>query len=225
MKFEDEFMRVVSKTASSVAFKFPLYVTEEDLSQEMYLYALSTPSAVALMKSDQDWPVKLAPILKKVGYEYAQREEAHANGYEPEDVYHYSEPVLRTLLEDAFVYEDWQSFQAFGDGQPRAKGQVNETGDRMAMLSDVKAAWSRLPKEKQEIVFVYYAHFKNYGKLGEWLGISYDAARQRLNRAVGALQRELGRKTSSDMRKGFTGRTEPSTNAAARYAVERDYCG
>jgi len=219
----DELNELIDKIAASVAASYPGYVSAGDLAQEMWAHYLSKPSMSTLVGCE-GWEKALGATLKKVAYSYAAGEEAAVHGYEPEDVYHYSIPVIRVLLEDAFTYEDWQSFAVKGDGQPHAKGQVNETGDRMAMLADVKQAWEALSPEQNSLIFDYYKHAHNFERLGILYNITPGAARSRLDRAVKALQRQLGRKSPADMRQGFSGRRVGST-AASLSAVDRDWNG
>jgi DNA-directed RNA polymerase specialized sigma24 family protein len=217
---------LVKKVSGHVASSYPSYITADDVAQNIWIWVYEHVNTVAdLVRNDESWERKLYATMSRVGHEASLREEAETNGYSPEDVYHYSVPVIRTLLEDAFDYQDWQSFGSFGDGQPKAKAQANQTGDRIAMLADVKSAWEKLNGDQKDTICMYFAELHNYEKLGQALGISPNAARQRLDRAVKALQRGLGRKSVSDMQQGYSSRRRSFGNAEARAVNERNYSG
>jgi DNA-directed RNA polymerase specialized sigma24 family protein len=220
----EELRQIIKDIAAATAAHYPNYVSSEDIEQDIWVAYLSSGSMQNLV-GGEGWEKKLSSTLRKVAYQKAGDEEAAVHGYASEDVYHYSIPVIKTLLEDAFTYEDWQSFGSSGDGQPRARGQVNETGDRMAMLADVKSAWESIPVEQNTLVYDYYKHAHNYERLGTLYNISPAAARSRLERAVKAVQRQLGRKSPADMRKGYEGRRRAYGVAEAQARTESDWNG
>lgn len=217
-------VNLVRQTARSVSGTYPSYISEDDTEQAVWLYVLQKKSAMERLLRQESWEAKLRATITKVAHTHCQKEEGAVNGYSTEDTFDYSIQVLRTLLPDVFDYEDWQPSPG-GDGQPKSKGQANETGDRLAMLVDVKAALERLPEDQyNSLVWVYKYHW-SHAELGEELDITPEAAKMRLHRALGALQRALGGKSLADMRRGFTGRHRAFGQAEAQAITNRDWNG
>jgi len=166
----------------------------------------------------------LVSLMKKVVVTHYMAEDATAYGYHKEDTFIYSAEMVETLLQSVFNYTDWQSFGLHGDGQPKAKSQTNMTGDMIAMLSDCKAAYDTMNTAQRQMIFLSYYGGYTSEMLADELGITSEAAKKRLSRAVQALRKRMGTKPLSDFRKGFEGRRVAST-AEANYTVERDYQG
>ena len=220
------FRPMIRSVASSVSRQFPPYVTAEDTEQALYLWLYEKRASVleTVEDSPQDWQAKISSTMRKVAFDYCAKEKASTEGYDVADLYRYSLPKIKSLLEDVFHYADWQSFGARGDGQPRSRTQSNETGDRIAELTDVKAAVERLPHDTKELL--YYQHVMHYDveSLAEHFGISVEAAKKRAQRAVGAVQKELGRKPYEEQPRGAQRRAVKS-NAAWRAATGTQYDG
>lgn len=213
----NEFIKMV---AGNVASSFPSYVETDDVTSHLWVWYMENEHSVSKMIRDnaESWEPMLYGTMVKVASTYALETEAAYHGYSPDDLYFYSTPVVRELLKDAFDYENWQSFQSFGDGQPKSKRQ-NATGDRVDMLIDVKSAVEKLSLEQQELIYWRFEYQLEYDHIAEALEISEEAARKRVERAVGAVRKQLGKKSLADMRKGWDGRTETrmSTSQALSY--------
>lgn len=217
----------IKKVAGNVANNFPSYVTRDDVAHHLWVWFLDNEYTVtSLIRDNESWEPMLYGTMVRVASTYALEEEAATNGYSTDDVYHYSTTVVRELLKDAFDYEDWQSFSTFGDGQPKSKVQSNQTGDRMAMLADVKTATENLNDDQYNVILWTYKFGFDAKALAEQLEVTETAARKRLERAVKAVQRGLGRKGLADMRNGWEGRTtERPSNAQALSLSESQYNG
>lgn len=225
MTFLDEVEPLVLKAAIATVRKWPSYVSLEDVEQELRLWALTKQNSVeAAMKID-GWEAKVYSTMLKVASSAASLEDQQTNGYSKEDTYAYSVPVLETLLESCFTYEDWQSFGTFGDGQPHAKGQVNETGDVLAMLSDVKAGIAQLKAEYREVLFYRYGLHLTFPDIGERLGTTRGTVERRAKRAVKALQAALGQVDLSDLQNGYSERREVLDSDRSQIITERQYNG
>lgn len=193
----------IERVASHVAGSYPPYVETDDMASTLWVWYLENRATVdGLIRDDESWESKLYSTMRKVASTFAAKTEAEYHGYSLEDVYHYTTPVVRELLKDALDYENWQSFSSFGDGQPKAKRQ-SATSDRMEMLIDVKSAVGGLNEDQQEIIEWHFKYGMDYAMIGEALEISEEAARIRLDRAVKAVQRGLGKKSFADMRNAW----------------------
>lgn len=221
-----KFQPMIKGVARSVSSQFPPYVTAEDTEQHLYLWLYNKRASVlqTVEDSPNEWEAKIASTMRKVAFDYCAQEKASVEGYSIEDLYRYSLHKIKSLLPDVFNYEDWQTFGMRGDGQPVAKGQANQTGDRMAELVDVKSALKSLPEETRELLFL--VHVLNYTteNLAEHFDISHEAAKKRSARAYGAVQRELGRR-DSDEQPSPAGRRTVRSNASWRAAQSAQYDG
>lgn len=224
--FHDLMAPLVERAATATVNKWPSHVDVEDVQQELWIWALEKQASVEKAQKIDGWEAKVYSTMLKVASATASKEDQQANGYTQDDTYVYSVAVIEVLLESVFQYEDWQSFGAKGDGQPHAKGQVNETGDMIAMLSDVKAGLAELSDEQREVLFLRYGIPLNWEQVGEHLGgVTKQAAQRRGSRAVNALRDKLGRVNPSDLRAGWDNRREAIGSERAQIQTDRQYEG
>ena len=216
-------MPIVRRTANSVSKNFPSYVTAADTESVLYIWIYSKKSWIEQQMEDASWEAGISRILRKVAFDHCNAERAAAEGYSPDDLFKYSIPKIKTLLPDAFDYESWQSFGLHGDGQPGARPQANQTGDRIAELIDVKNAVSKLNDDAYNVLVWNFKLHWTHAMVGSALEISEDAARKRSERAVAAVQTTLGRR-EPDENRGPQKRVVRS-NAASRAAVSTQYDG
>jgi len=216
--------RMVKEVAASVSSNFPSYVTPDETEQHLWLFLYERKSSIGkAVGEDSEWEPKIASTLRKAAFDHCAKEKASAEGYSTEDLFRYSVPKIRTLLPDAFDYEDWQPFGNFSDGQPTSKTQANMTGDRVAELIDIKIALEKLPEDRYNLLVWQFKYQYSMAQLGEEFDITPGAASDRSQRALKALQRELGRKDYVEV--ASPGRRTVRTNAAARAALSNQYEG
>lgn len=187
---------MVKRVAHSVSSSFPQYVTSEDTEGHLWVWIYEKKSTLIKLVEDDphNWQAKIASTLRKVASDYCAREKAAVEGYSVEDLYRYTIPKIKALLPDIFEYQDWQSFGLKGDGQPSSKPQANQTGDRIAELVDVRSAVKALPEETKELLYLLHVYNYTAENLAEYFDISLEAAKKRMQRAYGAVQRSLGRR-------------------------------
>lgn len=209
------FMPMVKNVARSVSSAYPAFITAEDTEQALWLWLYDRRASVlqTVEDSPEDWEAKIASTMRKVAFDHCAREKAAVEGYSTDDLYRYSIPKIRALLPDVFSYTDWQTFGMKGDGQPTAKGQANETGDRIAELVDVRAALERLPDDTKALIFLVQVWSYTAHNVAEHFDLTLDAAKKRIQRSLGSLQRELGRK-SPDEEPRVSDRRTVRSNAA-----------
>lgn len=225
MTYYDDLKPLIDKAAIATVRKWPAYVSVEDVQQELWLWAHEKETSVRSAMKVDGWEAKVYSTMVKVASTAASTEDQQTNGYSKEDTYVYSTAVLETLLESCFTYEDWQSFGTFGDGQPHAKGQVNETGDVLAMLSDVKAGLATLKAEYREVLFYRFGLHLSHEEAGETLGLTKSAAQNRASRAVKALQAALGQVDLSNLQNGYSERRDVIGNERSQIMTNRLYEG
>lgn len=187
---------MVKKVAHSASSSFPQYVTSEDTEGHLWVWIYEKKSTLIKLVEDDphNWQAKIASTLRKVASDYCAREKAAVEGYSVEDLYRYTIPKIKALLPDIFEYQDWQSFGLKSDGQPSSKPQANQTGDRIAELVDIRAAVKALPEETKELLYLLHVYNYTAENLAEYFDISLEAAKKRMQRAYGAVQRSLGRR-------------------------------
>lgn len=218
-------VNLVRQTARSVSDSYPSYISQDDTEQAIWLYILQKRGAIERLLRQEPWEAMLRTTITKVAHTHCLKEEGAVNGYSSDDTFFYSIAVLETLLPDVFDHENWQSFQSFGDGQPREKVQANMTGDRTAMLADVSRELSKLPEDQYNTLVWRYKYHLSSEELGTELGITRQGARSKVTRALGALQRALGGRSPADMRQGFSERSGAFGNTEAQHIAERDWNG
>lgn len=224
---DEEMNTFIKQVAGNVARNFPSYVEADDITSDLWVWFLENEYSVAKMIRDnaESWGAMLYGTMVRVASTRAIQIEADTHGYSPEDLYYYTTPVVRELLKDAFDYENWQSFQSFGDGQPKSKRQ-SATSDRVDMLIDVKSAVEKLSIDQQELIYWRFEHSLEYEHIAEALEISEEAARKRVERAVGAVRKILGKKSTTDVRMDYADAQSRSRgNAAAQAMNESLYSG
>lgn len=217
----------VKKAARAAHSSFPAHYDVSDTEQTIWLWVFENKNTVADIIRNTERPEGvLYNLMTKEANQYLKTEDQATYGYSEEDAFTYPLNAVRTALEGVFDYEDWQSFAMNYDGMPRAKGQANMTGDHIAMMVDVKMTVEGLPEDQYNAILWTYKYGYTAEGLAFELGISEEAAKKRLQRAVKAVQRGLGRKDYSDLRKGRMGRSgDPESTAEAASRTERDYSG
>lgn len=223
--FREAMEPLVERAAVRTANNWPSYVDSEDVQQELWLWAYQNQASVETAMRLGGWEAKVYSTMLKVASSAASKEDQGVNGYSKDDTYTYSVEVIEVVLDSVFQYEDWQSFGMKGDGQPSAKGQVNETGDMVAMLSDVKAAIAEIELRYREVLFIRYGLQLKWSEVGGRLGISESAATNRGKRAIRALRDQLGRVPLSDLQNGWDNRREALGNERSRVLTDRQYEG
>lgn len=221
-----KFKPMIKQIAASVSRQFPSSVDAADTEQHLWLWLYEKRASVlqTVQDSPDEWEAKIAGTMRKVASSHCAREKAATEGYSLEDLYRYSIPKIKSLLPDIFEYSDWQSFGRKGDGQPGSKPLANQTGDRVAELVDVKAAVKRLPDSTKELLYLVHVYHYSAENLAEHFEISTEAAKKRLTRSYGAVQRELGR-GDPDARPGPSWRRTVRSNAAWRASQASQYEG
>ncbi len=223
--FHDLLSPLVDRAAKATVSKWPSYVTTEDVAQEIWVWAYSRQNSIETLMKRAEWEGQVYSTMLKAASAAAHKEDQAVNDYTEDDTYTYSKAVIESLLDSAFDYQDWQSFSSFGDGQPRAKGQVNETGDLLAMLSDVKAALAEIKEQYRDVLFLRHYMQYTFERIGEEVGIQKMGAQKRHSAALNALRDRLGRVNIADLRAGWDDRREAMSNASARAVSDRQYEG
>lgn len=217
---------LLKKIADSTASQFPSYVDRDDVESALYVWAYERRNTVSkIMEDAESWEARLYQMIDRVAKDYALKEDAAVHGYSEDDTFLYTTTQLKSLLEQVWDYEDWQTFGVFGEaGMPHSKGLVNRTGDRLAMLADVKVALEKIEEPHYNILVWIYKQHKTHQVIADESGWSRGSVSTRLSGALKALQKELGRVPLSELHRGHSGRSR-GTTADALATQERNYEG
>ena len=165
----------------------------DDIRQELWVWFLEHPNKVNTWEEiDLKQSTKLiARSLRNAAKDYCQREKARAVGYKVEDNYYYDREVVELLL-PAVLRRDLNAPAMAELGFTKAKKVASEGGNWFAMMADIDKALSRLTREQLTIVYLRFGDGCDNASLATELGISEDASRMRVNRAINNLLNFLG---------------------------------
>ena len=220
----------VNQAAGATSRAYRTWVSFPDVAAHLWLFAVNSEDRLAEYMSRKEGPRIVAKILNQEARTYAIKERAAVSGYSPEDLTWYSLAQIRRILPDVFDYQDWQSFQT---GSARgSKPVANATGDRLATILDVSVALTKLQEDQVNILSWYYREANSLEWIADQLDISEEAARKRLERALKALQNELGGPRPVDPYEAVNGQFDTRTkgrkavsNTAARAATDNAWGG
>lgn len=188
----------VTSAAKILTSRYREYVDYADVQQELYLWLFSHYDRVDKWREAYDQVRAERTIIKalrNVGERYCRTEKAHKIGYEPEDEFFYSIPMVADLLALSFD-PDWMMPTAVELGSTKSGKPPGEGGNLMAMVADVKRAFAGLPEPDRRLLRRCYGHGVRTSEVLielslEW-GISATAANSRVRRVVGRLRAALG---------------------------------
>jgi RNA polymerase sigma factor (sigma-70 family) len=188
----EDYEGMVGSIAYEFSRKFHM-CDADDIRQELWVWFLEHPNKVKTWEElDGKQSVKLiARSLRNAAKDYCQREKARAVGYKVEDNYYYDREVVELLL-PAVLRKDLVAPAMTELGFTKAKKVASEGGNWFAMMADIDRSLSRLTQEQLSIIYLRFGDGCDNASLATELGITEDAARMRVNRAVNNLLNFLG---------------------------------
>ncbi len=216
----------VERAASIVMSKAPSHYDISDVKQEIWVWVMERRNVVSRILADSEGSdVALVDLMVKAANEYLKKEDAATYGYNEEDQFNFPLDMIKSILEVVFIHEDWQSFaQAAQDGMPRRKSEPATSGNNLASYADVSRAITSLPEDQYNLLVWRYKYGETFEQIGAHMGISRQAAQQRHEGAVSAIQQFLGKRDLGELRNPAEVPWRPG-NAASRARTERDYEG
>ena len=199
---------VVARYARSGCYS---QIDPRDIKQHLYLMWYEQAKYVARYLSDKDperGKAKLLRAMSNWAASFCAAERAAAQGYQPEDVFHYSTKQLRSLLPLLAEPTSWTTLAVRpSDGGRQCSAPLAERGDELAVLADLEAGLGKLSDEDRELLIIRFIEtgvgdavtgeeedivHVVYEDICDLYGVTPDAARKRISRAVGRLQKKLG---------------------------------
>ena len=188
----DKYDGLVAHIAYEFSRKFHM-VDADDVRQELWIWFLEHPNKVATWEAmDGKQSIKLiARSLRNAAKDYCQKQKAQAVGYRVEDNYYYDRELIEALLPS--VIRGDQQAPAMNDlGFITGKKVASEGGNWFAMMADIQRGFARLDEKQMSILYLRFGDGCDNKTFAKELGISEDAARMRINRAVNNLINILG---------------------------------
>jgi len=165
----------------------------DDIRQQLWLWFLEHPRKITKWETlDPKESTKLfARSLRNAAKDFCQKEKAQHAGYRPEDNYYYDKVFLELVLPSVFSGE--QMSVADDDiNYSYNKKIASEGGNWIVITSDINKALAKLTEEQLSILTARYGNGTDITAMALSHGITPDAMRMRLNRAINSLQSRLG---------------------------------
>jgi hypothetical protein len=205
----------------------------DDIAQEMWVGALKRLKYLEANFAAGD--LKLVDVeIRRAGWRACKEDErirraekAAKEGYHPDDEQFYTAGLLQVLI-PSFLDGGVTAEPPRGRSQRRS-GLLSESGDYLAMMTDLSAAMDRLKPHQRRTLEVYYAAPQGddpdsrftRNQIAASMGLTLEALMMRVNRAVRALQRELGG-DNPWRRRGMAYDTETYVNRTDRTGVNSE---
>jgi DNA-directed RNA polymerase specialized sigma24 family protein len=203
----------IPKAAAKAHRRFPA-VPAQDFEQAMWLRVLSSPAKFIKLWGQDRHGIIWAELCRegtRAGREddrYRKAAKAAADGYSPYDIEFYSTGVLAQIL-PALVEAEFDVSAAMEKASAgadaagvhiRSSDPFGGSENYMVVLVDVVAAYNRLPEGMRRLLKTYYGVSQEDTEQGRWdreglassMGLTSDALRHRVYRALQRLQDELG---------------------------------
>lgn len=185
----------VASATRIVYVKYRKYVEFADVQQELYLWLLDNYEKVVRWRashSEKHAERTLVKALRNAAERYCRTEKAERIGYDTEDEFFYSIPMIADLLSLAFDPE-WMEPKGIDYTEDHQNGAPS--ADLVTMVADVSRAYDGLPEPDQRLLRRVYGAgevSQNLAVLSlEW-GCSQSAAYNRVRRVVGRVRAALG---------------------------------
>jgi len=188
-----DYSNMVAQIATETRRQFPM-VDRDDIVQELWVWALSHKDKIdGWLDDGKRGERSLAKALRRRARAYATVEKAARVGYDATDNYYYSTGLLRELIPQALDRESWVEPGVHTDtGKLSRTTPPSEGGNRVAMLADVRASMETGSSTDKELLWTHFGLSLDEDEHALTLGITVEALRTRLHRAVVRLQRRLG---------------------------------
>ena len=153
---------LIKGAAHSIARRYRHYTTAADLSQDLYVFAISRATqlneeltaAENNSKEEYKWVQrKVAARLRRAAERSARKEKASRSGYLAADEYFYDTTQVAQLLPAALQFEtDGALLVDHIEEGPKAPKAPAEGGNLLAMVIDIRSAYDQLELDDQQLL-------------------------------------------------------------------------
>lgn len=188
----------VSSVARQLRAKYRGFVEYQDVQQELYIWYLKKHRTVDGWREkyeDKSVGRLILKSLRNCGETYCRREKATRLGYELDDEFFYTIPMVTEMLQ---LYFDptWMEPKALELTTTSSGKPPQEGWNLQAMVADVGRAYEALPAADQYLLSTIYdgsipVRDAVAIQAVEW-GITPNAADKRIRRVVGRIRAKLG---------------------------------
>ena len=184
---------IASHVADEYHKKYSM-VERDDIKQSLYEWFVSHPRKLTEWEKlgNRSAQNLLYRSLRNQALDYCQLWKSKSIGYELSDLYYYEADVIEALL-PAILRGDLTEGPKLDLGMPGRPSAPSEGGNMMAMMAEIKDAYSKLSTEDKGILYLKHANSLDYGSIANELQLaSDDAARMRHKRAIKKIINRLG---------------------------------
>lgn len=211
---------LVEQVATEIRRQF-FMVERGDILQELWVWVLEHPEKLEEFSAEGKLGErKLHTSLKRAGRAYAVAEKAQTAGYSVDDNYWYSTATLREILPQVLDRDVWTE-----PGVPQDTGKISRTSpasegnNRLAMLCDVRDALEGVSQADKLLLWTHYGLQLDLDEHALSLGITTEALRTRVTRAISRLQRRLGGPRPDAQ---YVGRRKALSNVQAQSITKKE---
>lgn len=189
----------VASTARQLRSRYRDFAEYEDIQQELYIWYLKSHHKVAKWEEEHHPKTVQRLVMKSLrncGEKYCRKEKADRLGYEPDDEFFYTIPMVADMLQMYFD-PDWMMPRGIELTQQGGGGKPPQEGWNLpAMVADVGSAYEALPEPDRDLLWRVYGGDVPVREAIESLALEWDvthnAADHRVRRVVGRVRAKLG---------------------------------
>lgn len=176
----DREIALANNVARKAASKWSL-VEAEDLASTLCLWMVEHASTVARYRTADGGDAHLFVALRRVATRYCVREQAARSGGPLIDDAQYTVDQVERAL--PFVFEDVPQSE-YAEVGGAAIGYRGTHSEALAIVTDLRGAVQDMPEEVRETIYLRFRDGLSYTDMGRLTGISGEAAKKRVTRAV-----------------------------------------
>lgn len=184
---------IVVNVAAEYHKKYDM-VELDDIKQSLYKWFLEHPNKLNDWEAigHKDAKNLIYRSLRNEALDYCQKWKARVGGYEVSDLFYYEADVIEAML-PGILRGEMTVLPMLNLGKTGKPPAPSEGGNLMAMMVEIKSAYSKLSTEDRSILFYKYAESLDFGSIAAEMKLpSEDAARMRHNRAIRKLITRMG---------------------------------
>lgn len=191
----NKWSHLVAHVATGLARRYQM-IERSDIEQEIWLWFLTHEKKLSeWAELDTKSETKLvAKSAQRAGLKFCEKEKARVVGYELSDLHYYDKNTVEMFL-PYILSNDYQIPQEMtvNNTESRATKDPSEGNGWLAMWADISSGFNKLSEDHQNILRERFLNeSRTYKDIGTQFGISEEAARKRVDRAIATLVNKIG---------------------------------